>query len=42
MSSTMMDLKVQIARHAQEFYKTDVSPYEFIMAQIDKSNFIIA
>eukprot|EP00347_Sterkiella_histriomuscorum_P015219 403357853 len=41
MSDSMMDVKQLIAKHASEFYKTFISPYEFIMAQIDKSDFSI-
>jgi len=32
MSDSMMDVKQIIAKHASEFYKTFISPYEFIMA----------
>ena len=31
MSDTLLDIKLQIAKHASEYYKTYVSPYEFIM-----------
>jgi hypothetical protein len=42
MSDSMLEVKRQIAEHATEYYGKYVSPYEFIMAQIDKSEFTIA
>jgi hypothetical protein len=39
---TFMDLKQTIAKHAREYYKRPISPYSFVMAQIDKQNFSIA
>ena len=39
MTDTMMDVKCKIAQHAREFYKQPISPYEFIMAQIDNRDF---
>ncbi len=41
MKDSMMDLKAQIAKQASEFYKFYISPYEFLMAQIDKKEFEI-
>lgn len=41
MTDTLMDVKQRIAIHATEYYKKKITPYEFIMAQIDKSDFSI-
>ena len=37
-----MDVKQRIAQHASEYYKKKITPYEFVLAQIDKSDFTIA
>lgn len=42
MSDTLMDVKQRISQHASEFYKKKITAYEFVMAQIDKSDFTIA
>ena len=41
MDSTMMEVKAEIAKQASEFYQSYISPYSFIMAQIDKKEFEI-
>lgn len=35
-SDSIMLVKQKIAKQASEFYKTYISPYELILAQIDK------
>ena len=42
MGDTLMNVKQRIAQHASEYYKKKITPYEFILAQIDKSDFTIA
>ena len=34
-----MDVKQQMAQHAREFYHQPISPYELILARIEKSDF---
>lgn len=34
-----MDVKTQIADYAREFYKKPITPYDFVMARIDNSDF---
>lgn len=41
-TTTFMDFKERIAQHAREFYKKPISPYELIIAQIDKVDFSLA
>lgn len=41
-SHTFMDIKHSIAQHAREYYQRPISPYHFVMAQIDKQNFSLA
>ena len=35
----MMDVKTQIADYAREFYHKPITPYDFVMARIDNSDF---
>jgi hypothetical protein len=35
----MMDVKTHIADYAREFYKKPITPYDFVMARIDNSDF---
>ena len=41
MAYTMMDVKQIIASHAREYYRQPISPYELIIAQIDKTDFTV-
>ena len=36
-----MDVKQQMAQHAREFYRKPISPYELILARIEKSDFTL-
>jgi hypothetical protein len=38
-STSMMDVKTQIADYAREFYHKPITPYDFVMARIDNSDF---
>ena len=35
----MMDVKTQIAEYAREFYHKPITPYDFVMARIDNTDF---
>jgi hypothetical protein len=35
----MIDVKTQIADYAREFYHKPITPYDFVMARIDNSDF---
>jgi hypothetical protein len=35
----MMDVKTHIADYAREFYRKPITPYDFVMARIDNSDF---
>jgi hypothetical protein len=37
----MMDVKTEIADYAREFYRKPITPYDFIMARIDNSDFTL-
>lgn len=39
MGDSWMDLKLKIAKYAREYYKRPISPYHFVIAQVDKQNF---
>lgn len=41
MATTFMDVKETIAQHARVFYGRPVTPYDFVMAQIDKTDFTL-
>ena len=34
-----MDVKQQIASHAREYYHKPISPYELVLARIEKADF---
>jgi hypothetical protein len=36
-----MNIKQKICLHAQQFYNSHIGPYDFVLAQIDKSDFTI-
>ena len=40
-SDSMMDVKTEIAEHAREYYKRPITPYHFVMGQIDKRDFTL-
>ena len=35
----MMDVKTQIADYARQFYQKPITPYDFVMARIDNTDF---
>jgi hypothetical protein len=39
MSDSIMAIKQKMADHASTFYQTNVGPYDFVIAQIDKQDF---
>lgn len=41
-TDSLMNCKVIIADHASSYYKNDITPYDFIIALINKSDFTIA
>lgn len=42
MNDSLMNVKQRISQQASEFYKKKITPYEFVIAQIDKQDFTIA
>jgi len=41
MATTFMDVKETVAQHARVYYGQPVTPYDFVMGQIDKTNFTL-
>ena len=41
MADTWMGIKGKVAKWAREFYKRLVTPYDFVIGQVDKENFNI-
>ena len=39
--TTMMEVKSHIAEYARDFYKKPITPYEFVVARIDNSDFTL-